>query len=655
MDEIQHHVDGRYVSACEAAWRVFAFPLHKAFPNVVRLPVHLEGEQQVRFAAGDAPEAIANRPLPRTPLTAYFALQTDLRAAAAAADVHAAAMAAAALAAVAAGAAGRRVGQAARLAGRAAAAAEAAEAAHAAAVAYTYQDVCDGYTWQAQPKEWRKRKNKCAKPVGRLYMCSPAAGERYYLRLLLTHVRGPASFLALRTVEGTVHATYKAAAVHLGLLADAGVWDEALRDAAVVRMPAQLRAMFAAMLLFDPPAGSAQELWDRHQLALAEDVLRAARRAARNPDLQLTADMVEEALRHLQRMVEDAGTTMAAVGMREPGPAAAGYAGAHAHPGGRLARDHLGSDPAALQQRVRAQVPTLNADQRAVHAAVMEAVRQGVRGLHGHGGARASNAFFVDSPGGCGKTYLFNLLLAEVRAQGDVALAVASSGIAALLLDHGRTAHSMFKIPIPILADSHCRVDAHGALAQLLRAAVAVVWDEAPMMHRWCFEAVDRLLRDLVQVAAPFGGKVVVLGGDFRQVLPVVRRGTRAAVVAASLPQSHLWRHLSHMRLSTNMRVARLRRDGQGAGEQQAFAACLLAVGEGRAGDPFCIPPSMRALTQHPKDLIHTVLGDLGGSDAAAAEARSTARLTTRALLTPRNEDVDALNDQVLASFPGTG
>ncbi|XP_073532421.1 uncharacterized protein [Phyllobates terribilis] len=55
---------------------------------------------------------------------------------------------------------------------------------------------------------------------------------------------------------------------------------------------------------------------------------------------------------------------------------------------------------------------------------------------------------FIDAPGGTGKTFVINLLLAKFRQQKKIALAVASSGIAATLLKGGRTAHSTFKLPL---------------------------------------------------------------------------------------------------------------------------------------------------------------------------------------------------------------
>jgi hypothetical protein len=53
----------------------------------------------------------------------------------------------------------------------------------------------------------------------------------------------------------------------------------------------------------------------------------------------------------------------------------------------------------------------------------------------------------------------------------------------------------------------------------------------------------------------PFGGKVMVFGGDFRQVLPVVTRGTRAQVTDATLQRSYLWDKMRKIRLSRNMRA----------------------------------------------------------------------------------------------------
>ena len=81
--------------------------------------------------------------------------------------------------------------------------------------------------------------------------------------------------------------------------------------------------------------------------------------------------------------------------------------------------------------------------------------------------------------GGTGKTYLYNGIAAYYRAQGKVVICVATSGIAAVLLDGGQTAHSVFKIPLHITTESTCRIAINSEIADLIRVAYIVIWDEA--------------------------------------------------------------------------------------------------------------------------------------------------------------------------------
>jgi len=114
-------------------------------------------------------------------------------------------------------------------------------------------------------------------------------------------------------------------------------------------------------------------------------------------------------------------------------------------------------------------------------------------------------------------------LSSAIRSKGDIVLTVASSGIAALLIPGGRTAHSRFAIPFIVDECSTCTIHPNNNLAELVDKAKLIIQDEALMMHRHCFEALDRTLIDVLRhrnndiLDIPFGGKVVVLGGDFRQ------------------------------------------------------------------------------------------------------------------------------------------
>ena len=122
--------------------------------------------------------------------------------------------------------------------------------------------------------------------------------------------------------------------------------------------------------------------------------------------------------------------------------------------------------------------------------------------------------------------YVCNLIAAAVHAKGKIILCVASSGIASLLLSGGRTAHSCFKIPIPIHEASSCNIKKGDVWHELLCQTSLIIWDEVPMQHRNVIECVDHSLRDLLDRDEDFGGITVFFGGDFWQTLPVITHGS---------------------------------------------------------------------------------------------------------------------------------
>jgi hypothetical protein len=122
-----------------------------------------------------------------------------------------------------------------------------------------------------------------------------------------------------------------------------------------------------------------------------------------------------------------------------------------------LIEAELDYDQEALHAHVERSLPLLNKDQDMAVASILNAMRLDQGGV-----------FFLDGPGGSGKTFLYSVLLASVRNEGHVALNVASSGIAALLLQGGRTSHSTFKIPIDVHRDLLCNVNASSDTAELI-------------------------------------------------------------------------------------------------------------------------------------------------------------------------------------------
>jgi len=107
---------------------------------------------------------------------------------------------------------------------------------------------------------------------------------------------------------------------------------------------------------------------------------------------------------------------------------------------------------------------------------------------------KRAELFFVDGPGRTGKTFLYKALLAIVQSKGLIAIATATSGIAASILPGERMAHSRFKIPIKIRDDSIYSFTKQSGIAEELRRASLIIWDEAAMTKRQCVETLDRSL-----------------------------------------------------------------------------------------------------------------------------------------------------------------
>ncbi|XP_071709075.1 uncharacterized protein [Rutidosis leptorrhynchoides] len=168
-----------------------------------------------------------------------------------------------------------------------------------------------------------------------------------------------------------------------------------------------------------------------------------------------------------------------------------------------------------------------------------------------------------------------------------IVLAVASSGTASLLLPGGRTAHSRFVIPLELLENSTCGIKQNTHLAALLHEARLIIWDEAPMTQRYAFEALDKTLRDILGAKAEenrrklFGGMPILLGGDFRQILPVIPKGKRQEVVHACINQSDLWKFCQIHTLSRIMRVNEYTSDGMIDSRKQLFNKWVLDIGDG--------------------------------------------------------------------------
>jgi hypothetical protein len=139
VDEVKSYLDSRYISSNEAAWRILEFPMHLEWPSVYRLPVHLPNEQMVVYNPEDDAQDVLNRAATKeTCLTGWFKANANENLVAAGAHGH------------------------------------------------LYQDFPSKFVWNKTA--WKIRERGLA--IGRMYAAVPGSGERFYLRLLLTVVKG---------------------------------------------------------------------------------------------------------------------------------------------------------------------------------------------------------------------------------------------------------------------------------------------------------------------------------------------------------------------------------------------------------------------------------------------------------------------------------
>lgn len=242
--------------------------------------------------------------------------------------------------------------------------------------------------------------------------------------------------------------------------------------------------------------------------------------------------------------------------------------------------------------------------------------------------------FFVDGPAGSGKTYLYNAIVSYLQAEKKEVLQLATTGIAADLLKDGRTVHSGMKLPVPLSETSTSKLRPNTSEAKRIIEASLILIDEVSMMSKYALKAIDEVLKRLCNCDDLFGGKTIILGGDFRQTANVVLRGSAIDIIEASIQSSLLWSQCKILSLSVNMR----------AQNQIEFAEWLIKVGDGSLND-------CEGMINIPKqyleqDLVKHIFG-------TELLSREDELIANKIILTTRNEDANLINECVMNLLEG--
>lgn len=219
VDEVKMYYDCRYISPCEAAWRIFGYDIQYRKPAVERLSFHLPNEQNVIFTDSDPIDEVLSKPtVNESMFLSWFE----------------------------------------------------ANKIYAEARELTYSEFPTKFVWKHDEKSWRPRKKGYS--IGRIFYVPPGSGEKYYLRCLLTVVRGPTCYEDIRTVNGVVYKTFKEACYALGLLNDDKEYIDSIVEASQWASAASLRNLFVTLLSTDS-MGRANEVWNSCWKYLSDDIL----------------------------------------------------------------------------------------------------------------------------------------------------------------------------------------------------------------------------------------------------------------------------------------------------------------------------------------------------------------------------------------------
>ncbi|CAN1781982.1 ATP-dependent DNA helicase PIF1 [Linum perenne] len=390
---------------------------------------------------------------------------------------------------------------------------------------YTYDQIPNAYVWSTQLDDWSPRKQGFA--VARISSVPAASGDIFYLRMLLGKISGALNFKDLRTLNGIVYDNYQHTCQAMGLLSSDNEWDLVMSEVSRWAHPAIIRSMFVSLLIFCQVADPSKLLanwWE----SVSEDF---AHRKQQLDSIEFTQpqpiQLYDELLTNLDYLLHSYSLSLKHFKLPHPMPTVAREQNYN------NILTHFQYDKQTEASKSQKYYASLNSDQIRAYSSIMDAIE-----------TKKGKLFFSHGHGGTGKTFLYNCIISKVRSTGGISLVVASSGIAATLLPDGVTAHSRFKIPLEIDNLSTCTVKKGSDVAELLKSATLIV--------TMC-DIMNMPLSGENYV--PFGGKFVLLGGDFRQTLPVVPNGSREDNINATLPRSYLWTFCTLLHLRINMRI----------------------------------------------------------------------------------------------------
>nr|KAJ0225629.1 hypothetical protein LSAT_V11C100016290 [Lactuca sativa] len=293
----------------------------------------------------------------------------------------------------------------------------------------------------------------------------------------------PTCFEDLYTANDVLHPTFRKAALERGLIETDDNSSKFLVEASLFQFPSALRRLFATMLIFCEP-GNVRKLSDDRYDSLSKDYRKqyGCAKQVQNMaliDIRVFLESMSKKLSDYHLLNVSAHIDLQSRGYRE-------------------VQEEYSINVEYEDLHVR---DSLNPDQKFAYDEITRHVDENILGV-----------FFIDGLSGTGKKFLYKALLANIRVRGLIALAIATSGVAANNMPGGRIAHSRFGIPIILDNNLMCKIIKQSEKAHLLHEAKVIIWDEAAVAKRQTVAAADRTMQDITDEKLPFDGKIMVMG-----------------------------------------------------------------------------------------------------------------------------------------------
>ena len=495
----------------------------------------------------------------------------------------------------------------------------------------TYEQFPEHYRWQTSPPAWLRRANKQIQ-IGRMLRLTPNHGEDYYARLLLSKTQGATGYDALLNGQDTYRGACLAAG-HISASDDAH-WDAAMRNSMETDTDFNVRHLFVMILQHCLPAHP-RALYDRHCESLSKPYTHRGHATPENARIKL--------LLELHRLMDNSSFGLDSDRPIPPRPTA-----------DEIADITETSEKIAAKRRHAEALELISKDNDQLH--VYDTIIRRIDRSDG-------KAYFLNAGGGCGKTTVMNCVLDWCIVNGHKALSTAMTGVAATLLERGVTFHSATGafLKMPTKARSF-GAGAETPVSKKLQMCRFLFVDEATMMHKVLLDSLDMTLRGLADANhahLPFGGKVLVLAGDFRQQLPVTPRANPCEIIDSCAVNAKSWEHITTLVLNTNHRLVTnddnlefadlIDRIGRGVNDVvdgtdtsvELPQRILLDIKKPRAGDP----------KLEEGDRVDALIDWVYRKPPRGQNRASW--LMSRRIVTPKNKTVDELNARIMDRFSG--